>query len=62
VRRTFGLHYEGVKLMLEGDLYNVTNHTQFGGIGTTYGSATFGQVSTQANNPRDAQLTAKILF
>jgi len=62
VRRTFGLHYEGVKLMLEGDLYNLTNHTQFGGIGTTYGSTTFGTVSTQANNPRDAQLTAKILF
>ena len=62
LRRTFGLRYEGVKLMLEGDFYNLTNHTQFGGIGTTFGSATFGQVSTQANNSRDAQLTAKILF
>jgi hypothetical protein len=48
--------------MLEGDFYNLTNHTQFGGIGTTFGSATFGQVSTQANTSRDVQLTAKILF
>jgi hypothetical protein len=62
LRRTFGLRYEGVKLMLEGDLYNLTNHTQFGGIGTTFGSTTFGQVGSQANLQRDAQLTAKILF
>jgi hypothetical protein len=62
LRRTFGLHLEGFKLLLEGDLYNLTNHTQFGGIGTAFGSSTFGQVSTQANNSRDAQLTAKIMF
>ena len=48
--------------MLEADLYNVTNHTQFGGIGTVFGSATFGTVSTQANTSRDAQLTARIEF
>lgn len=62
VRRTFGLGFEGVNLLLEGDLYNLTNHTQFGGIGTAFGSTTFGQVSTQANTSRDAQLTAKIEF
>jgi hypothetical protein len=62
VRRTFGLGFEGVRLMLEGDLYNITNHTQFGGLGTTFGSTTFGTVSTQANTSRDAQLTAKIQF
>jgi hypothetical protein len=62
LRRSFGLHYEGSRLLLQADLYNVTNHTQFGGIGTVFGSSTFGTVSTQANNPRDAQLTARIEF
>jgi hypothetical protein len=62
IRRTFGLGFEGAHLMLEADLYNITNHTQFGGIGTAFGSTTFGTVSTQANTSRDAQLTAKVEF
>jgi hypothetical protein len=63
LRRSFGLPYfEGSHLLLQADLYNVTNHTQFGGIGTVFGSSTFGTVSTQANNPRDAQLTARFEF
>jgi hypothetical protein len=62
LRRTFALGFEGSHLLLEADYYNLTNHTQFGGIGTTFGSTTFGQVSTQANTSRDAQLTAKIDF
>jgi hypothetical protein len=62
LRRSFGLHFEGSHLLLQADLYNVTNHTQFGGIGTVFGSSTFGTVSTQANNSRDAQLTARIEF
>jgi Carboxypeptidase regulatory-like domain len=62
IRRSFGLHFEGSHLLLQGDLYNLTNHTQFGGIGTVFGSSTFGTVSTQANNSRDAQLTARFEF
>jgi hypothetical protein len=62
LRRSFGLHFEGSHLLLQADLYNVTNHTQFGGIGTVFGSSTFGTVSTQANNSRDAQLTARFEF
>jgi hypothetical protein len=62
LRRSFGLGFEGVHMMLEGDLYNLTNHTQFGGIGTQFGSTTFGTVSTQANNSRGAQLTGRIEF
>jgi Carboxypeptidase regulatory-like domain len=62
LRRSFGLKFEGARLLLQADLYNVTNHTQFGGIGTVFGSSTFGTVSTQANNPRDAQLTARFEF
>jgi len=50
--------------MLEADLYNITNHTQFGGITTVFSptSTTFGTVSTQANNSRGAQLTARVEF
>ncbi len=63
LRRTFGLHLgETSRLTIEGDLYNVTNHTLFGGIGTVVGSSNFGQVSTQSNTARDAQLSARIEF
>ena len=64
LRRSFGLGFEGAHMMLEGDLYNVTNHTQFGGISTAFSptSTTFGTVSTQANNSRGAQLTGRIEF
>jgi hypothetical protein len=37
LRRSFGLHFEGPHLLLQADLYNLTNHTQFGGIGTVFG-------------------------
>jgi hypothetical protein len=62
LRRSFGLGREGAHLLLEADLYNVTNHTLFGGIATTVGNSNFGTVSTQANLSRDAQLTARIEF
>jgi len=64
LRRSFGLGWEGAHMMLEADLYNVTNHTQFGGITTAFSptSSTFGTVSTQANNSRGAQLTGRIEF
>jgi hypothetical protein len=63
LRRSFGLHFkESAHVTIEGDLYNVTNHTAFGGIGTVVGSSNFGQVSTQSNTPRDAQVSARIEF
>ncbi len=66
LRRSFALHLtESTKLDLQADLYNVTNHTQFGGIGlswSTASSSSFGQVSSQANLSRDAQLSARVEF
>lgn len=63
LRRSFGLYFtKSAKLMLQADMYNLTNHTQFGGIGTKLGSSNFGQVSTQANNSRDVQLSGRIEF
>ena len=63
LRRTFNLHLgQGTKLSLQADLYNVTNYVLFGGIGTTLGSSNFGQVASQANNPRAAQLSGRFEF
>jgi hypothetical protein len=63
LRRSFDLHIiEGSKLSLQADLYNVTNYVLFSGIGTVVGNASFGTVSSQANNSRSAQLSARIEF
>jgi hypothetical protein len=63
LRRSFALHLsESSQLLLQADMYNVTNHTQFGGIGTTLGSSNFGTVSTQNNTSRDVQLSGRIQF
>jgi hypothetical protein len=61
LRRTFGLT-ERAHLTFEGDLYNLTNHTDFIVGGTTFGSASFGTVSGQANTSRDAQLSLRLEF
>jgi hypothetical protein len=54
----------GAHLLLQGDLYNITNHTQFGGISTAWSTTntSFGKVTAQSNSSRDAQLAAKIEF
>lgn len=61
LRRRFAI-YQQSKLLVQGDVYNLFNNVVFGGIGTTFGSATFGQVTSQANNSRDIQVSAKIEF
>jgi Carboxypeptidase regulatory-like domain len=62
LRRSFNLPFERSHLTLEGDLYNLTNHTQFLVGGTVFGSASFGTVSGQANSSRDAQLSLRLEF
>jgi hypothetical protein len=62
LRRGFALPGERLHLTLEGDLYNLTNHTQFTVGGTTFGSASFGTVSGQANSSGDAQLSLRLEF
>jgi hypothetical protein len=62
LRRTFNLPVERFHLTFEGDLYNLTNHTQFTVGGTAFGSASFGTVSGQANSSRDAQLSLRLEF
>ncbi|MGA8270028.1 MAG: carboxypeptidase regulatory-like domain-containing protein, partial [Candidatus Sulfotelmatobacter sp.] len=62
LRRSFDLPFERTHLTLEGDLYNLTNHTQFTVGGTAFGSSSFGTVSGQANSSRDAQLSLRLEF
>lgn len=63
LRRSFPLHLtERTKLNIQADLYNVSNFVQFGNIVTTLGSSNFGTPTTQNNNPRQAQLSARIEF
>jgi hypothetical protein len=49
-------------LQFRAEAFNVANRTQFGSPGTTFGAATFGVVSTQANNPRQLQLALRLDF
>ncbi len=65
LRRSFALHItESTKLDLQADLYNVTNHVQFTVASTTWSptGTNFGQVGGQANNSRQAQISARLNF
>ena len=49
-------------LQIRGEAFNLTNTPVFAPPGTTYGSGTFGIVSSQANQPRIVQLALKLKF
>ena len=49
-------------LQFRAEFFNLTNRVQFGVPGTTFGNATFGVISSQANNPRQVQLALRLLF
>ena len=70
LRRQFPI-YERVKLTIQADGFNMTNHVQFGGVGTTLSalvngavpaSSAFGEVTKQSNGSRDFQIAAKVTF
>ena len=44
------------------EFYNLLNHPQFAAPNGSVTSQSFGQVTAQANNPRDVQLALKISF
>ncbi len=50
------------KLQIRVEMYNVLNRVQFGNPNDTYNGASFGQITTQANNPRTIQLGLKLLW
>jgi hypothetical protein len=53
---------EGMKLQCRVQGLNAFNHPQFGGPNTTVGSASFGQVTSQANSPRELEMALRLSF
>ena len=50
-------------LFEKADAFNVTNHTQFGGLGTSLANlSAFGKVTKQNNSARDWQFAGKFNF
>jgi hypothetical protein len=58
--RTFKV-YRNATFTLRGEGFNVLNHTNWGSVGTTSTSSTFGQV-TATRDPRILQVAGKINF
>ncbi len=54
----------GSLLEFRAEAFNALNHPQFGltTSNLVVGSSTFGQVTTQANSPRQVQLALKLYF
>ena len=50
------------QLQFRGEAFNLANHPVFGAPNTTVGSLTFGQVTSQANGPRQLQFALKLRF
>jgi hypothetical protein len=53
---------ERVKVQLRGESFNFFNTPQFSAPNTSAGSANFGIVTSQANNPRLIQVAAKLMW
>jgi hypothetical protein len=53
---------EGSSLQFRGEFFNALNHPQFSNPNTTYGSSSFGIISTASVNPRVGQLALKLIF
>ena len=56
---------EGAKLQIRAESFNAFNHPQFGGIQTQFGNpipASFGDVTSQANSPRQVQMGMQLYF
>lgn len=57
------LHFrDGAKLEVRLEAFNVLNRVQFAAPNTTVGSPTFGQITAQANQPRQVQIGMKLYF
>ena len=52
---------ENMRLQFRAEFFNIFNHTQYSGVGTTFGAASFGQV-TAALDPRITQLALRLNF
>jgi hypothetical protein len=61
LRRSFGI-FERLKLVMQLDAFNVTNHTNFSNPAVGVSSGTYGTISGAANSSRDLQVDARIDF
>lgn len=53
---------EGARLQIRLEAFNVFNRVQFGAPDTNVGDATFGQITSQANQPRQVQIGLKLYY
>jgi len=53
---------EGAHLEFRTEWFNGFNHVQFAAPNTSVGNSQFGQVSSQANSPREIQMALKLYF
>jgi hypothetical protein len=53
---------EGSRLQVRCEAFNALNHPQFGGIQTTFNTGSFGEVTSQANQPRQIQMGLQLYF
>ena len=54
-------NFEHLQVKFEGQFFNIFNHANFNGLGTVYGAATFGKL-TSALDPREIQFRLKLSF
>jgi hypothetical protein len=60
--KSFPIFGEDHKLMFRAEMFNAFNTPQFGSPGTTLGTATFGRVTSTANDNRQIQMALKYSF
>jgi hypothetical protein len=60
IHKQFSLR-ENLKLEYRAEWFNLWNHTQFSAVGTTFGTSTFGRV-TSARDARIGQMAAKLIW
>jgi hypothetical protein len=55
---------ERFKLQFRGEFFNIANHPNYGQPGTSFGTATFGTITSLAGNAnmRQVQIGLKLLF
>lgn len=61
LNKYFPIH-ERLKLQVRSEVFNPLNHPVFGGPNVQFGSASFGTISSQLNQPRNFQLALKMLW
>jgi hypothetical protein len=49
-------------MQIRGEMFNVLNSVQFAAPNTTFNGSTFGDITSQSNNPRTIQLAVRIIW